>query len=117
MNFFSVLLCQRCRENWREISRATFSRVWVSESENQGSVNGGFQTVVRVFRGSEIPLPPFDLNLTSFLPQFYLFLTSFLPLFNLNLTSASSRISNHGLETTVYRLLGKFHQNFTPTAA
>ena len=55
--------------------------------------------------GNEIPLPPFYLSLTSFLPQFYLFLTSFLPLSNLNLTSAWSRISNHGLETTVYRLL------------
>ena len=64
-----------------------------SKDTTQGSVNG-------VFRGSEIPLPPFYLNLTSFLPQLYLFLTSFLPLFNLNLTSASSRISSHGLETT-----------------
>ena len=50
----------------------------------QGSVNGGFQTEVRVFWQNEIPLPPFYLNLTFFLPQFYLFLTSFLPLFNLN---------------------------------
>ena len=74
-------------------------------SFGQGSVNGGFQTVVRVFWGNEIPLPPFYLNLTSFLPQFYLVLTSFLPFFNLNLTSASSRISSHGLETTVYRRL------------
>ena len=38
----------------------------------QGSVNGGFQTVVRVLSGDRIPLPPFSLNLTSFLPQFYL---------------------------------------------
>ena len=72
----------------------------------QESVNGGFQTVVRVFWGNEIPIPSFYLNLTSFLPHFYLFLTSFLPFSNLNLTSASSRISNHGLETMVYRLLG-----------
>ena len=43
----------------------------------QGSVNGGFQTVVRVFWGNEIPLPPFHLNFTSFLPQFYLFLNFF----------------------------------------
>ena len=42
---------------------------------------------------------------TSILLPFYLFLTSFLPFSNLNLTSASSRISNHGLETMVYRLL------------
>ena len=44
----------------------------------QGSVNGGFQTVVRVFWGNEIPLPPFYLNLTSCLPQFYLFFNLFL---------------------------------------
>ena len=43
---------------------------------------------------------------TYFLPQFCLCLTSFLPFFNLNLTSASLQISNHGLETTVCRLLG-----------
>ena len=49
------------------------------------------------------------ISTTPFLPQFnllftsiVLFLTSFLPLFNLNLTSASSRLSNHGLEITVY---------------
>ena len=75
------------------------------EMISQGYVNGGFQTVVRVLSGDRIPLPPFYLNLTSLLPQCYLILTSFLPLFNLNLTSASSGISNHGLETTVYRPL------------
>ena len=68
----------------------------------QGSVNGGFQTVVRVLWGNGIPLPPFYLNLNPFLPQFYLFLTSFSPNFYLNLTSAQPAISNHGLETTVY---------------
>ena len=85
----------------------------------QGSVNGGFQTVVRVFWGNEFPLLPFYLNLTSFLPQSYLFLTSFLPFLNLNLTSASSRISNHGLETTVYRLLENFRGKrvYTTTVA
>ena len=53
-----------------------------------------------------------SLSATPFLPQFnplftsvYLFLTSSLPLFNLNLTSASSGISNHFLETTVYKPL------------
>ena len=61
--------------------------------------------------GDRIPLPPFYLNLTSFLPQFYLILASFLPLFNLNLTSASSEISNHGLETTVYRPLVLGHSD------
>ena len=55
--------------------------------------------------GEQISLPPFNLNLASFLPQLYLILTYFLLLFNLNLTSASSGISNHGLETTVYRPL------------
>ena len=53
----------------------------------------------------QIPLPPSNLYLTPFLPQFHLFLNSFLPFLNLNLTSASSGISNHGLETTVYRPL------------
>ena len=33
---------------------------------SQGSVNGGFQTVVRVLWGNEIPLPPFYLDLTFF---------------------------------------------------
>ena len=58
------------------------------------------------FLGERHSATPFYLIFTSFLPQFYLFLTSFLPLFNLNLTSASSRLSNHGLETTVYIPLG-----------
>ena len=58
--------------------------------------------VVRVVWEHQIPLPPFSLALTSFLPQFYLILNLFLPPFNLNLTSASSGISNHGLETMVY---------------
>ena len=62
--------------------------------------------MVRVLSGDQIPLPPFNLNLTPFCTSvLHLFLTSFLPLFNLNLTSASSGISNHGLETTVYRPL------------
>ena len=79
--------------------------------KNQGSVNGGFQMVVRVLSGEQIPLlpflPQFNLLFTSILPFLKLFLTSFLPVFNLTLTSASSRLYNHGLETTVYRLLGK----------
>ena len=49
---------------------------------------------------------------TSIEPQFYLVFTSILPLLNLflylNLTSAQPAISNHGLETTVYRPLGGF---------
>ena len=68
--------------------------------------------------GTSNSATPFNLNLTSFLHQFYLILTSCLPLFNLNLTSASSGISNHGLETTVYTRLGfgwikKAHRNQT----
>ena len=47
--------------------------------------------------GTKIPLPPLYLNFTSFLPNVYL-----------NLTSARPAISNHGLETTVYRPLGCF---------
>ena len=71
--------------------------------------------MVRVFWGNEIPLPPFYLNFTPLLPQFHLFFTSFLPLFILNLTSASSRISNHGLESTVYRLLAPERTEKTST--
>ena len=63
----------------------------------QGSVIGGFQTVVRVWSGEQIPAPHFNLSFASI----YLFLT----FFNLNLTSAQPAISNHGLETTVYRPL------------
>ena len=42
---------------------------------------------------------------TPFLPQFCPLFTSILPIFNLFLASAQPAISNHGLETTVYRLL------------
>ena len=42
------------------------------------SNNGGFQTVVRVFWGNEIPLPPFLPQFNPpFLPQCYLFFTLF----------------------------------------
>ena len=66
--------------------------------------------MIQVLFGGRIPLPLCSLNLTSCVPQFYLIETSrfnplLLALFNLNLTSALSGISNHGLETTVYRLL------------
>ena len=67
---------------------------------SQGSVNGGFQTVVRVLSGHRIPLPPFNLSLTSFLPLFNLFLTSFLPQFNLCFVgNLQPRFVNHGLHT------------------
>ena len=58
----------------------------------EGFANGGFQAVVRALSGEQISLPLFNLNLTPFLPQFYLILISFL-------------VSNHGLQTTVYRPL------------
>ena len=62
--------------------------------------NGGSSSLGE--RNSATPfLPQFNLLFTSLLPLFNLVL----PLFNLNLTSASSRISNHGLETTAYRFL------------
>ena len=64
----------------------------------QGSVNGGFQTVVRVLWGNEILLPPFYLNFTSFSPQFCLFLTSFLPF----LTSIQPLL-RHESRTTVWK--------------
>ena len=38
--------------------------------KGQGSVNGGFQTVVRVLPGDQIPHTPFSLN-ASFLPKSY----------------------------------------------
>ena len=44
---------------------------------HRGSVNGGFQTVVRVRCGEQIPAPPFNLDLTSILPLFYLNFTLF----------------------------------------
>ena len=66
----------------------------------QGSVNGGFQTVVRVLSGDRIPLPPFNLNLTSFLPHLNLLFTSFLPQFNLRFFgNLQPWFGNHGLQT------------------
>ena len=44
----------------------------------RGSVNGGFQTMVRVWSGEQIPVPPSNLNFASVLPHFNLFVTSFL---------------------------------------
>ena len=38
----------------------------------QGSVNGGFETVVQVWSGEQILAPHCNLNLTSVLPLFYL---------------------------------------------
>ena len=73
----------------------------ISEDKFQGSVNGVFQTVVRVFWGKQIPLPPFltQLNLlfTSILPLFNLFFTFFEPQFNLCfVTKLEPRFGNHG---------------------
>ena len=42
----------------------------------QGSVNNGFQTVVWVLSGEQIPAPHLNLSFTSVLPQLYLLLTS-----------------------------------------
>ena len=72
----------------------------------QGFVNGGFQTVVRVWSGEQIPAPHFYLSFTS-ITQFYLgvtsivpFLTSFLPQFNLRSTgNLEPRFGSHGLQT------------------
>ena len=56
--------------------------------------------MVRVLSGEQIPLPPFYLDLTSFLPLFNLFLTSLLPFFNLCfVTNLEPRFGNHGLQT------------------
>ena len=56
--------------SWVKLVKAGYIINCGSKTANsQGSVNGGFQTVVRVSWGNEIPLPPFYLNLTSFLPQ------------------------------------------------
>ena len=68
----------------------------------QGFVNGGFHTVVRACSGEQIPARHFNLNFNSVLPLLYLFKTSF---FYIIVTPARLAIPNHGLETTVYRLL------------
>ena len=56
---------------------------------------------------------PSYLNLTFFLPQFYLCLLVSI----LNLTSTSTRISNHGLETTVYRVPSFYYDLWHPNLA
>ena len=64
------------------------------------SENGGFQTVVRVRSGEQLPAPHFNLNLTSVLPLLDLSFTSFLPHFN---PSSAGNLEpwfgNHGLQT------------------
>ena len=86
----------------------------------RGSINGGFQTVVRVWSAEQIPAPHLNLKITSIyrhykftsvLPQVYLFLTSFVTSLK-PLLSQQSR--NHGLETTVYRTLGMCMANICP---
>ena len=68
-----------------------------------GSVHGGFQTVVRVWSGEQIPAPHFNLDLTSVLPVLtssFLFLTSFLPPFNIcSAGNLEPRFGNHGIQT------------------
>ena len=60
-------------------------------AKNRGSVNGGFQTMVPVWPGEQIPAPQFKLNVTLFLPLSNL-------VFFLMLTPAQPA-SNHSLET------------------
>ena len=67
---------------------------------NQESVNGGFQTMVRVWSAEQIPASQLNLKFTSVLPQFCLFKTSLLP--HLDLCSAGNlepRLGNLGLQT------------------
>ena len=66
--------------------------------------------VVRVWSGEHIPAPYLNLSLASILALLYLDLP-FLTSFYLNLTSAQPAISNHGLETKVYKPLGSFQKH------
>ena len=85
--FWWVLAVFALRENCREVSSfADFTGKFSALKEFcQGSVHGGFQTVVRVLSRELISLPPLT-SFNPFLSQVYLILTSFLPL-NINLTS------------------------------
>ena len=63
----------------------------------------GFQRVVRVWSGEQIPASHCNLNFTSVLPQFYLHLTSYLPQFNLcSAGNLEPRFRNHDLQTLGY---------------
>ena len=65
------------------ICTALFEQVNMTQchrSNTQGSVNDGFQTVVRVLWGNEIPIPPSNLYFTSILPLLNLVFTSIKPL-------------------------------------
>ena len=64
---FNILL------SWRLPRKTGFWDDFVSTPNAQGYVNGGFQTVVRVLWGNEIPAHHFNLDFTPVLPQFYLF--------------------------------------------
>ena len=77
-------------------------------------VNGGFQTVVRVWSGEQVPAPHFNLKLTSIIPLLSLNFDHFLTSFYLILTSTQPAISNHGLETTVYKPLEEYFQSKYP---
>ena len=84
----------------------------LGNSIDRGSVNGGFQMLVRVWSGEQVPAPQSNLSLasslTSVFPQCYLSSTSFY----LILTPAQPAISNHGLETMVYRPLARKNLRF-----
>ena len=66
----------------------------MSSSEVQGSVNRGFQTVVRGWFGEQIPAPHRNLNLASIIPLFYLKFTSFEPFPCQPFSRALGRISD-----------------------
>ena len=109
LSFFSVLTLhvknnlEAQQKPWR-LQVSTCCTWYFVRLDSQGFVNGGFQMVVRVLSGEQIPLPPFNPNLTPFLPQLYLFLTSFLPVpkpqFNLCFVgNVEPWFGNHGLQT------------------
>ena len=87
--------------------------VFLENGVFQGSVNGGFQTVVRVLSGEQIPPPPF-------LPQFNPLFTSILPLFNLfftffnlNLTSfVHNSVCSQFLAEGLFAILAECSQFF-----
>ena len=78
-----ILKTKEWKDRAEQVSLNNFR--WIPDlchRDDRGSVNGGFQTVVRVWSGEQIPTPRFNLNLTSVSPQFNLF----------NLTSAQPAI-------------------------
>ena len=63
--FLSMCSQSMCSNGFESGWKVRFGvQKWENIGSNQGSVNGGFQTVVRVLFGDRFPLPPFNLNLT-----------------------------------------------------